>query len=995
MAVQGGNRFGRYRFHPTQGLTRGKREVKVTPKSLAVLERLIERPGEVVTRDELFRDVWPDTVVSDAALTTCIQELRRALVDDARRPKYIETVHRRGFRFVAKPQSDAAPISHSLMAVASARRDWPIVGRDGELRRLADALATASAGRRQIVFVTGEPGIGKTALLDAWLGGLAREAAYRIARAECLDHCGAGEAYQPLLDALARLCRQPDGSQWLATLRRCAPSWLAQAPSLVSQEEHLVLQRRAGGTTTERMIRELTDGFEAMTNDAALVLCLEDLHWADASTLDWIASFARRPEPARALVIGTYRPGERSGDRGSPEALARELGVRGLCSEIALGPLDRDALCTYVFTRFPPAPSAVTAFETLTDLVARRTEGHPLFVVNVLTDLVARGALAMHDGVWTAPARIDAELCAIPVDVERAVERQIDRLEENQQHLLEVASLVDGACPAALVAAAAGLSPTDVQVVFDGLVRRYTFIRQGPAIEWPDGTISGSCEFLHALYRDVLRARLSPGRRIELHRRIAVRLESAYGTRAQEMAVELARHFEEARDPRAVAYLQHAAEIDRSRSAHVAARHGYERALALLERMAPDVARDEREIALRLGLGSILMQTSGWGAPEVEAIYARVRALSEMRHPDQPALPAIWNLWIYYITRGEIAEARGFADRLTALAERSGDLQALLQAHHARWSTWFTLGDLQGAEAHARHGLSLSERVHTSLEYGGHDTAICARLFCARVLAYRGLTDSARAIGAEAVQLARALDHPFTLAFALMHVAAIHETCRDAAGAGRHAAEATRVAEERGLGQMRAWAAGFLGWSMAQLGETAEGLKLTSEAVAFVRAKGVELFLPHLLGLQASALASSRRVADALATIEDALAVAGRTGERFHEAELRRKRGELWLTLASDNRTRRRAREEFDAAKQLAEAQGAYLIALRAAVNLARLPSNARHGLPSRLVRTARALVVEGHTLPDILEADALIGELSLGRSRSSSSPADASRHGE
>ena len=167
---------------------------------------------------------------------------------------------------------------------------------------------------------------------------------WSVARAECLEHHGAGEAYQPLLEALTRLCTQPQGESCLAALRHCAPTWLAQLPSLQTPAEHRARQRHADGATAERMLRELTDAFEMMTRRSSLVLCLEDLHWSDGATLDWIASFARRPETARMLVIGTYRPGEAQRRSHSPQSLADDLGLKGLCSEIALARLDAPAV---------------------------------------------------------------------------------------------------------------------------------------------------------------------------------------------------------------------------------------------------------------------------------------------------------------------------------------------------------------------------------------------------------------------------------------------------------------------------------------------------------------------------------------------------------------------------------------------------------------------------------------------------------------------------
>jgi DNA-binding winged helix-turn-helix (wHTH) protein len=174
--------FGLYRLAPTSGqVWRGTHEVKLTPKALAVLCALVQQPGQVVSKEELFRTVWPDTVVSDAALTVCIQELRHLLRDAARKPRYIETVHRRGFRFIA-PLTTAQPVQGSKFKVQSSkseptpytRHPTPsLVGRETELAQLHHCLAKALQGERQFIFIIGEPGIGKTSLVDAFLQSLA------------------------------------------------------------------------------------------------------------------------------------------------------------------------------------------------------------------------------------------------------------------------------------------------------------------------------------------------------------------------------------------------------------------------------------------------------------------------------------------------------------------------------------------------------------------------------------------------------------------------------------------------------------------------------------------------------------------------------------------------------------------------------------------------------------------------------------------------------
>jgi DNA-binding winged helix-turn-helix (wHTH) protein len=286
-----------------QGLFRGAQTVHVTPKSLALLLALVEHAGQVVTKDELLQKVWPDVVVTEASLSTCIQELRTVLGDDARRPRFIETVHRRGYRFIGR--TGAGDASEPRSSFAMAPQPVAIVGREPALEQLMSAFAHVRAGVRQIVFVSGEAGIGKTALAETFIENLPIEASARIARGDCVERYGAGEAYQPLLEALTRLCMQPGSTPLVATLRKFAPTWLAQLPGLHTSAEQRTLQRRTAGVTPARMLRELTDAFEAMAVQAPIVLFLDDLHWSDVSTLDWLSNFARRRERACVLVIAT------------------------------------------------------------------------------------------------------------------------------------------------------------------------------------------------------------------------------------------------------------------------------------------------------------------------------------------------------------------------------------------------------------------------------------------------------------------------------------------------------------------------------------------------------------------------------------------------------------------------------------------------------------------------------------------------------------------
>lgn len=189
----------------------GDRRVDLTPKAFLALRRLMQQPSQIVTKHELLDAAWPDTHVSDGVLTLAINQLREAFGDDARQPRFIETVHRRGYRWIGVVEAPAEgsrtlrrPGSGATHGTAST---LPVVGRDAALAQLEQAFAIAANGTRQMVFVTGEPGIGKTTLLDEFVRRLGATT-FSLVHGQCVDGYGTSEAYMPLLEAVERLCRE-------------------------------------------------------------------------------------------------------------------------------------------------------------------------------------------------------------------------------------------------------------------------------------------------------------------------------------------------------------------------------------------------------------------------------------------------------------------------------------------------------------------------------------------------------------------------------------------------------------------------------------------------------------------------------------------------------------------------------------------------------------------------------------------------------------------
>ena len=282
--------------------------IPLRPKTLAVLQYLLEHPGRLITKEELLSTVWAGTHVSETLPKDYVQELRKTLNDDPKSPRFIETVHGRGYRFIGKVVNSQSPEARSSSPPTQELKfnTHPslLVGREKELQQIQGWLSLALAGRRQTVFVTGESGIGKTTLVEEFLAQIAKQGAALIAQGKCLEHYGAGEPYMPVLEALGRLCRDPQNTHLLDLLKLRAPTWLLQMSGIVSPEEIEILQQRIQGVTRERMLREMSEAIEALTADHPLILVLEDLHWSDSSTLALLAALAQRTPPAKLLMIG-------------------------------------------------------------------------------------------------------------------------------------------------------------------------------------------------------------------------------------------------------------------------------------------------------------------------------------------------------------------------------------------------------------------------------------------------------------------------------------------------------------------------------------------------------------------------------------------------------------------------------------------------------------------------------------------------------------------
>ena len=976
--------FGPFRLESDNArLSQGARAIPLQPKAFDVLAYLLENAGRLVPQQELIDAIWPDTIVGDSSLKSCIRQIRQALGDEAKEPRYIETVHRRGYRFIGT----FATRSENL-AVAAAESDTTLppptatvlVGRDEELKQLSGCLDQALAGQRQIVFITGGPGSGKTTLVEALERQLASRPDLWIASGQCFEQFGSGEAYLPVLDAVGQLTRTPGRQRLMQLLVKHAPSWLAQLPGLRQQIPGETGALPASGVSPERMLREMAEVLETLTADTPLLLVLEDLHWGDYSTLDLISALARRRQPARLMVLATYRPVDVVLSNHPLRAVKQDLQARRLCHELPLGLLSEADVADYLSARFPREPLP----RSLAQRLHQRTEGNPLFLVNLVDYWLAQGMLMKR---LTTPEDGDAEQLAadlraldvgVPESIRALIEKLLERLSHKERLVLEAASIAGVEFAAAAAACAAEIDLLEAESCCELLVRQHHFLAPKGVSEWPDGTVSARYRFGHDLYHRVVYEHVPAVRRQRLHGRLAERVETAFASQTADVAAELALHFEKAREhARAVRYLALAAERAARRFAHREAIDYLRRGLELVPRLAPP-QREAQELRIQLGLGLQLQATRGFAAADARQAYARARDLCVHTGDAAALFPALWGLWLYHKVRSELATARQMAGELYALAEQRQDPALKLQSHQAFAVTTLCLGEPAAAREHMECGAELYDpRQHPALTFQfGQDPGVACLAFGAVALWLLGFPEQALARSDQAVRLSHEQSQPSTQALAL-HFAAILHQCRREWRSALACAELTlAIAADHGLSFWHAGGQILRGWALAESGKADEGIVLLSDGIDGWSATGSVTYRPYYLGLLAESLARAGRVDDALRTIDEALALATQTSEGLFQAELHRRRGNLLLAMHREEseEPHLRAEEAFREALSVARRQQAQSLALRAAIDLARhLPGRRRREEALPLLAEIYESLSEGFETHDLQQARALL----------------------
>lgn len=956
--------FGPYVLHGREGpLLHEGEEIKLQPRALALLWTLASQPGEVISKTVLLDAIWPRQSVGEDVLAFQVKALRRALQDDPKNPRYILTAHRVGLRF-------GQPVSRGGSRPAAPQGPL-LVGRAAELAALEAAWQSALAGQRQLLFITGDAGMGKSALLTAFQREHARHSPQALwARGHCLEYAAASEPYLPVLEALGHLLRKAADDKPIELMRRVAPSWLLQLPDLLSDSEQETLKRQTSGVPKERMLRELAEALEQLSQPSGLLLLIEDLHWSDAATIDLIAHLAQRtaqPDGARLMLLVSLRPVDAIVSAHPARRLQLALKSRTQAREIALPSLTPEAVRDYLSTRLdlgqlPP---------DLPQRVFGHCDGQPLFMVQIADYLERHPEAAQHT---------DSGLQGLIPDALRdLIHLQLSTLPAAAQQVLEAASVVGSEFSAAAVAAATNLPLEEVEPQLEALADPPRFIESIGLMVWPDGTSTGHYRFRHALYQQVLRRKLLDTRRTRMHLRIAEAAEAAWGKRIGEIVGELALHFEQGgHRTRALFYRLLTARRALERVAFDETQQQVALGQQLLDAVPEGPARDQAELALSVMAAHSLQNQHGYTCTEADALFGRITLLVERCTDAHSLQMALYCLWLRRHFQCRLDEALEYARRLPPLGERVGN-PAIIASGHA-----FTAISLhmQGRFTEAQRHITQAQQLLAALppqQFGIVLDLRTSALNSSAILQWMlGASDEALATARQARALAESSGNPYSLCLGRASTLnSILVYRRDWAEVLVESADCLKVSTHYNHRDGIYWSQRQYALALAWTGQPEQGLPLLWKTLDTLRAQGSLLGLPMDYTLGAECCIRLGDYPRARWALDAAWEIIRTRQTVAFESETRRMEGELLLAQAPTADLDSLAEGHLRQALQLATQRQAPWLQLRAAVSLARLwQRQGRRSEGRELLQTHLAALSEGHQTSDWQNASALLNEL-------------------
>ncbi len=846
-----------------------------------------------------------------------------------------------------------------------------LVGREQELVLLGNCWQRAQTGYGGLALISGEAGVGKTRLVEEFANRL-RWQGVRVLWGRCYEFERL-LPYQPIAEAVRTVLRTLTPDE-LAGF----PAWtLGEVARLVPEVSEI--QPGLGATPSPegdqeeaRLFAGLARLLAELSSRGAILIVLEDLHWASESTLGLIHYLARHLADHAILTVGTLRPEEVRLEHPLFN-LRRRLTREGLARPLRLSRLSPEAVEAMVVEM----SGASEAVAPLAERLYQETEGNPFFLMEIVKALFQTEVVRLEGSVWQGDfARISEGELPLPASVSEAIQARAHRLEENAQEALRLAAVLGREFDFDLLHAAWGQGADATLAALDDLLRQRLI---------GEGTDEADSDyvFTHHKIQEVVYEELPRRQRQYLHGQVGAAIEQLLGAEVGARAGELSFHFEQARQldgrltEKAITYLLQAGQQAVRQSANQEAISYYRRGLDILHSLPETSQRAQQEIELQIALTVPTTVVQGYGSPETKRVYDRARELCRKLGETPALFTSLMGLSRYYGVAGDHQTAVELAEQLLAIAQTAQDTALLLEAYRAMGGPLFALGRLKQARALLERGAALYDLAqHESHAYRfGHDPAVTYLGYLGMTLWLLGYPEQAQVQSQNLRDLMQFMAHPSSQAYAHC-LLAMHACIRhDAQEARDHAEEAIRLGQLHGLPSWTAMATALRGWALIEQGQVAEGLAQLSEGTTVWRAIGYETFAPFFLALQAEACLKVQKLEEGIAAVSAARAIAQSGGDRYWMAELSRLHGEL---LRVQGRDGGEAEAHFRQAMETARQQEVRMLELRAAMSLGQLwQRQGKREEARQLLAEIYGWFTEGFDTPDLKEVKALLEELS------------------